>query len=71
MIVIIVILISLIIFQKKDPMWKWKMNKPYWRVTYKDGRQTRLLYYKEAKSLAETFDGKYWYDIESEKKKEL
>lgn len=38
------------------------LDYQYWRVTYKDGRQTRLLFYSEAKGLAETFNGKLRID---------
>lgn len=62
-IVIIVLILCFVVANKMD-----NMSKPYWRVTYKDGKTTRLLYYREAKSLAEVFNGKLWYDIkESEK----
>ncbi len=43
--------------------WKAKMlDYPYWRVLYKDGRTTRLLRFIEARSVAETFDGKLYID---------
>jgi hypothetical protein len=38
------------------------LNYPLWMVTYKDGRRTTLLYYKEAKGLYLTFGGKLWID---------
>lgn len=37
---------------------------PVWRVTYSDGRRTRLLGYREAKSLKQCFGGKLWIDYE-------
>jgi hypothetical protein len=37
-------------------------NYPFWRVYYKDGSRTFLLYYREAKGLAETFNGKLVID---------
>jgi hypothetical protein len=37
---------------------------PYWRVTYQDGKKTRLLYYLEAKSLADVWNGKLWIDYD-------
>lgn len=43
--------------------WKATMlDYPYWRVTYKDGKRTRLLYWREAKGLKEVFNGKLWID---------
>lgn len=42
-------------------------NKHYWRVTYPDGRRTRLLSYYEAEGLKDCFGGKLWFDkIEKE-----
>jgi len=38
------------------------LDYPYWRVTYKDGKRTRLLHWIEANGLAETFNGKSWID---------
>jgi len=38
------------------------LDYPYWRVTYKDGRRTQLLYWKEADGLKEVFGGKLWID---------
>jgi hypothetical protein len=35
---------------------------PYWRVTYKDGRKTHRLYWREANGLKEVFGGKLWID---------
>lgn len=35
---------------------------PYWRVTYQDGTRTHRLFYREAKGLAETFNGRMWID---------
>lgn len=35
---------------------------PYWRVRYKDGRITRLLYHREAYGLAKVFKGKIKID---------
>ena len=35
---------------------------PYWRVLYKDGTRTRLLYWAEANGCAETFKGKLIID---------
>lgn len=52
---------------RKDEYWLWNMAKPYWRVRYKDNRETRLLGYREAKSLAETFDGVFYYDLKAER----
>jgi hypothetical protein len=43
----------------------WKANMldyPYWRVTYKDGKQTSLLYWREASNLKDVFNGKLWID---------
>jgi len=37
---------------------------PYWRVTYKDGKRTRLLYWGEAHSLKQVFGGKLCIDYE-------
>lgn len=37
----------------------------YWRVTYKDGKETRLLYYAEAKGLKDVFGGKLWIDYKT------
>lgn len=43
--------------------WKTTMlDYPYWRVIYKDGKRTRLLYWCEAKGLAKTFNGKLRID---------
>jgi hypothetical protein len=39
----------------------------YWRVTYKDGRRTRLLSYAEAKSLKDVFGGVLWIDYSTTK----
>jgi hypothetical protein len=38
---------------------------PYWRVIYKDGRRTRLLYWREANGLAKVFEGKLVIDYET------
>ncbi len=35
---------------------------PYWRVLYRNGEKTRLLYYNEAKGLSEVFNGKLYID---------
>lgn len=35
---------------------------PYWRVLYKDGDKTRLLYHNEAKELKQTFGGRLIID---------
>jgi hypothetical protein len=35
------------------------LDYPYWRVTYKDGKGTWLLYWRETNGLAEVFGGKY------------
>ncbi len=43
--------------------WKAQMlDYPYWRVQYKDGTRTRLLYYPEAKGLADVFNGRLYID---------
>jgi len=43
--------------------WKATMlDYPYWRVTYKDGKRTRLLYWREANGLKDVFNGKLWID---------
>lgn len=39
-------------------MFDW----PYWRVEYRDGRHTRLLYYRDAQGLADAFDGRLYID---------
>ena len=38
------------------------LDYPFWRVYYKDGKKTRLLYYREAKGLADVFNGKLKID---------
>lgn len=38
------------------------LDYPYWRIHYKDGKKSYLLYYAEAKSVAETFNGKVKID---------
>lgn len=38
------------------------LRYPYYRVTYKDGRQTYGLEREEAKGLSECFNGKMWID---------
>lgn len=48
----------------KIVIW-WKatvLDYPYWRVTYKDGKRTHLLYWREAKGLKDVFNGKLWID---------
>jgi hypothetical protein len=37
-------------------------DHPYWRVIYKDGKRTHLLYWREANGLKETFNGKLIID---------
>lgn len=37
-------------------------DEAVYRVEYADGRETRLLRYLEAKSVAETFGGRYYID---------
>ena len=36
-----------------------------WRVTYPDGKETRLLGYSEAKGCKEVFGGKMWVDYDN------
>ena len=46
----------------------WRANFqdwPYWRVTYKDGVRTRLLFWREANGCKETFNGKLWIDYKA------
>lgn len=38
------------------------LDYPYWRVIYKDGQRTRLLYWREANGLKEVFNGKLIID---------
>ena len=38
------------------------LDYPYWRVTYKTGERTRLLYWREANGLKEVFKGKLRID---------
>ena len=49
--------------QKFKIWWKatW-LDYPYWRIIYKDGKRTRLLYWKEANGLAQVFNGKLIID---------
>jgi hypothetical protein len=43
--------------------WKAEMlDYPYWRVIYKDGKKTRLLYWREANGLKKVFNGRSWID---------
>jgi hypothetical protein len=37
---------------------------PFYRVTYKDGKRTHPLYYREAKGLKDVFNGKLWIDYQ-------
>lgn len=50
-------------------IWKWwisiSTNRAVWRVTYKDGRMTRLLRYNDAWNLKKCFGGKLWVDYEN------
>ena len=52
-------LLRIIIISWKASVWDY----PYWRVTYKDGKRTRLLYYREAIGLKDVFDGRMWIDF--------
>jgi hypothetical protein len=43
--------------------WRANMSDyPYWRVTYKDGKRTHLLYWHEANGLKNVFNGKMSID---------
>lgn len=49
---------------KKIKVW-WRAvfgNYPYWRTYYNNGDVTRLLYYYEAKNMADVFGGKVRID---------
>ena len=51
---------------KKFRVW-WManiLNYPFWRVSYRDGKLSRLLYYKEAKGLTDVFNGILWIDYD-------
>jgi hypothetical protein len=55
---------SKINYMKKLRIWfrvVWS-DYPYWRVLYKDGKRTTLLYWREANGLAQVFNGKLIID---------
>jgi hypothetical protein len=49
---------------KKFRMWyrATVSDYPYWRVIYPNGDKTYLLYYREARGLADVFNGKLIID---------
>lgn len=42
------------------------LGYPYWRVEYKTGEKTFLLFYSEARGLADTFNGRLFIDYNAE-----
>jgi len=43
------------------------LNYDYWRVTYPDGKTSKLVCYTEAKALTSILGGKMWIDYENVK----
>jgi hypothetical protein len=51
---------------KKLKIWwlAWICDYPFFRVTYKDGQRTHVLFQAEASGLKDVFGGKMWIDYE-------